>query len=135
MAEKFRRIVVRIDPEKKSFNLGHLAMDIAKFPGRLTGPLHVPGLPGLAQEPEFSAKLFRQLLSDKKARILYCLRHEKPSSLYALAKALGRDFKAVRQDIRILEAFGLVTLVKEGGKRKKLRPVLASRRLEIGLEI
>src|SRR3989344_5735811 len=47
----------------------------------------------------------RQLLNNEKARILHVIKHEKPSSLYALAKILKRDFKSVQQDVKLLEHF------------------------------
>jgi predicted transcriptional regulator len=126
MADKSQRIIINLAGDKRGFKLGNL----------MPKGLHVPGL---SNDPEVSGKLFRQLLSEKKARILHCIKHDKPVSLYALAKALGRDFKAVRSDVRLLEAFGLIRLIREGGKegskRKKLRPVLASKRLDISMEI
>ena len=132
MADKSKHIIIRIDSEKRGFKLGNLMP-------KLPAGMHVPGMPGMTQEPELSSKLFRALLSDKKARILHCIRHQKPVSLYSLAKLLGRDFKAVRQDVRLLETFGLVRLIKEGGKesdkRKRLKPVLASNKLEISMDL
>ena len=50
----------------------------------------------------------RQLLSNEKARLLHVCKLKKPESIYALAKLLGRDFKAVRKDIRLLEEFGFI---------------------------
>ena len=88
--------------------------------------------------PEFSVKQLRQLFSEEKARILHVLRAKKPKSLYALAKELGRDFKAVRQDVKILENFGFITLISEQDKKtnkKRLKPVLALDKLEINIEV
>jgi len=67
----------------------------------------------------------RQLLSNEKARLLHTCRTKQPDSIYKLAKLLGRDFKAVRQDIKILEQFGFIELIsshKHG--RERLRPVV-----------
>lgn len=67
----------------------------------------------------------RQLLSNERARILHIIKTKKPASIYELAKLLGRDFKAIRQDIRLLEHFGFVELIsshKQG--RERLRPVV-----------
>lgn len=67
----------------------------------------------------------RQLLSDEKARLLHVTKTKQPDSIYKLAKLLGRDFKAVRHDIKILEKFGFIELIsshKQG--REKLRPVV-----------
>lgn len=67
----------------------------------------------------------RQLLSNEKARMLYTLKNKKPSSLYELAKMLGRDFKSVRKDLELLRHFGFVRFIAESkGKRKRLKPVI-----------
>ena len=67
----------------------------------------------------------RQILSNEKARILHMIKIKKPESIYGLAKLLGRDFKAVREDIRLLEKFGFIELIssrKQG--REHLMPVV-----------
>ena len=67
----------------------------------------------------------RQLLSNEKARLLHITKTKQPNSIYELAKLLGRDFKAVRQDIKILEKFGFIELIsshKQG--RERLRPIV-----------
>jgi len=71
-----------------------------------------------SSDSEFSIKQFKQLLSLEKARILHVLKAKKPKSIYSLAKELKRDFKAVRQDIKMLEQFGLVRLIPEEDKKK-----------------
>lgn len=117
------------------------------------------------KEAEFSIKQLKQLLSDEKARILYALlknernegkkneakghekRNEKDEkskkhrndkellSIYALAKELGRDFKSVRKDLKLLEKFGFVNLIEDNQKRKRLIPVLALHKLQIDIEV
>ena len=67
----------------------------------------------------------RSLFSNEKSRILHIIKTKKPASIYELAKILGRDFKAVRQDIKLLERFGFIELIsshKHG--RERLRPVV-----------
>ena len=78
----------------------------------------------------------RQLLSNEKARLLYTLQTKKPSSLYELAKALGRDFKSVRKDIELLRHFGFVRFVSEAkGKRRRLRPVINLDKLQLTISL
>ncbi|HJX51096.1 MAG TPA: hypothetical protein VJ438_06560 [Candidatus Nanoarchaeia archaeon] len=60
----------------------------------------------------------RQLLSNEKARILHVIKTQKPSSIYDLAKKLNRGFKAVNDDIKLLERFGFVELVEEKTKNR-----------------
>ena len=76
----------------------------------------------------------RQLLSNEKAKILNTVKTQQPESIYKLAKSLGRDFKAVRQDIKLLERFGFIELKPEtNGKRKKLRPIIAIDNLQLNI--
>jgi len=60
----------------------------------------------------------RQLLSNEKARILHVIKTQKPKSIYDLAKKLNRGFKAVNDDIKLLERFGFIDLVEEKTKNR-----------------
>jgi predicted transcriptional regulator len=60
----------------------------------------------------------RQLFSNEKAKILHIIKTQNPSSIYDLAKKLGRSFKSVSKDIKVLERFGLVELVQEKTKNR-----------------
>ena len=56
---------------------------------------------------------------------MHVCKTKQPESIYKLAKLLGRDFKAVRHDIKLLEQFGFIELIlshKHG--RERLRPVV-----------
>ena len=78
----------------------------------------------------------RALLSNERAKILHTIKISKPQSLYALAKLLGRDFKAVRKDLVVLEHFGIVDLIKitpKDSKRPHIKPVLKLDTLQINL--
>lgn len=81
-------------------------------------------------------KLLRSLLSNEKSRILHVLKHHNPTSIYATAKLLGRDFKSVRDDIKVLERFGFIEFHAEKvGKRESLKPVLIADKLQIIINI
>ena len=81
-------------------------------------------------------KLLRNLLSNEKSRILYVLKSKNPKSIYQLAKILGRDFKSVRADIRVLERFGFIEFhAEKTGNRESLKPVLVIDSLQIQIEI
>ena len=131
-----RKIVINLGTDENSkptFKIGHLDLQkIAKMP-----KMEWHGIaPHFAPDKELSTGAFRQLLSDEKARIIHTISSKKPVSVYALAKLLGRDFKAVRQDIRLLEQFGVVKLIKEkSGKRPRSRPVMAEKRIDISFEM
>ena len=78
--------------------------------------------------------LVRGILSNEKAKIIHTIKEKSPQSVYILAKHLGRDFKAVRKDISVLEHFGVIKLVKiENKKRKSLKPVLSLDSLKINI--
>ena len=71
------------------------------------------------QDFDFSGVLaLRQLLSNEKARILSVIKTEKPNSIYELAKKLGRGFKSVNDDIKLLERFGFIELIEEKTKNR-----------------
>lgn len=78
----------------------------------------------------------RRLLSNERAKMLHVLKAEKPNSIYGLAKKLGRDFKSVSDDIKLLERFGFVDMVAEKtGKRSRLKPSLAVSSINIVMKI
>ena len=97
----------------------------------------VSKLIGGSRKHDFSdVKLLRNLLSNEKARILHTLKKQKPKSIYQLAKLLGRDFKSVREDIKVLEKFGFIEFhAGKTGKRESLIPVLAIDKMEIVVNI
>lgn len=92
---------------------------------------------GEKAEYEFSGLSdLRKILSNEKARILYTIKHGKPSSIYHLAKLLNRDLKSVNQDVKLLEKFGFLELVKETkGKRAMLKPVIIINKLQVNFEM
>jgi predicted transcriptional regulator len=78
----------------------------------------------------------RQLLSNERAKMIHVIKTKQPDSIYELAKVLGRDFKAVRQDIRLLEQFGLVELISSiKSSRERLRPVIDTDKLVITIDL
>jgi predicted transcriptional regulator len=78
----------------------------------------------------------RQLFSDERARIIHICKTKQPASIYELAKLLGRDFKAVRSDIKLLEQFGIIELISSMKKgRERLRPVVDTDELVITLKL
>lgn len=78
----------------------------------------------------------RQLLSNERAKLMHVIKTKQPDSIYELAKILGRDFKAVRHDIRLLEQFGLIELISSiKNSRERLRPIIDADRLVITLNL
>jgi len=66
----------------------------------------------------------RKALTEKRLEILKTIRHEKPASVYALAKLLDRSVKSVVTDLHYLEAVGLVDLKKKGEGRERTEPTV-----------
>lgn len=80
--------------------------------------------------------LLRQVLSNEKARVLSTIKYEKPKSIYHLAKKLGRDFKSVYNDIKVLERFGFIDLIEEKVNNRKLyKPELAVDQITVNIKI
>ncbi|MBU0761014.1 MAG: ArsR family transcriptional regulator [Nanoarchaeota archaeon] len=80
--------------------------------------------------------VLRKLLSNEKARLLHTIKKKKPGSIYGLAKLLGRDFKSVSDDIKLLDKFGFVDMISEKtGKRERLKPVLAVDSMHIHIKL
>jgi predicted transcriptional regulator len=78
----------------------------------------------------------RQLLSNEKARILHVIKTQKPKSIYDLAKKLGRGFKSVNDDIKLLERFGFIELIEEKTKnRRRHKPEIVVDTITIHLKI
>jgi predicted transcriptional regulator len=86
---------------------------------------------------DFSSILaLRQLLSNEKARILNTIKTKQPKSIYELAKILGRNFKAVSDDLKHLERFGFIDFIEEKTKKRiRHKPVIAVETLVINFKI
>ena len=55
-----------------------------------------------------SLSSLRSLLSNEKARLIHVIKTQNPKSIYDLSKKLGRSFKSVRDDVKLLERFGFI---------------------------
>lgn len=88
--------------------LAELALRDAEYfeghPGTLGRIVHA-GVTYVSWKPEDLNQL-----TPERLRLLHDLRRRAFPSIRALAKAVGRDYKNVFQDLRILESLGLVTL-------------------------
>ncbi len=94
--------------------------------------------PGIAKKDyDFSGILaLRQLLNNEKARMIHAIKTQKPTSIYDLAKKLERTFKAVSDDLKLLERFGFVELVAEKTKNRiRHKPVIVADTITINVKI
>ena len=86
---------------------------------------------------DFSGILaLRQLLSNERAKILHTIKKNEPGSIYELAKILGRSFKSVSDDLKLLERFGFIEFLSEKTKNRiRHKPVIAVENLTINFKI
>lgn len=76
----------------------------------------------------------RGAFTDKRIEVLHVVKEEKPESVYALAKRLGRDITNVIDDLNYLNRLGLVEL-KKGGKRRKTVPTVGYGKIRLEIAI
>jgi predicted transcriptional regulator len=70
------------------------------------------------------AETARAIFTDARLRIIQVLKSKSPQSIYALAKALNRDFKNVYDDIVFLEQLGILKVEESTSGRKQKKPIL-----------
>jgi predicted transcriptional regulator len=66
----------------------------------------------------------RKVLTEERLRILKVVKQRQPSSIYELAKALGRDVKNTFNDVQFLSEAGLIELKKTKDGREKTTPIV-----------
>ncbi len=119
MAQKTKILDITITDDKGAFT---------SFFKRIAGDKSDYDFKGLAS--------LRSLLSNEKARILHTIKSRNPTSIYDVAKMVQRDFKSVNDDIKMLEQFGFIDLIKEKtGNRQRLKPILIVDTVKIELKI
>jgi predicted transcriptional regulator len=78
----------------------------------------------------------RQLLSNEKAKIINTIKSQKPSSIYDLAKKLGRRFKSVNDDLKLLQRFGLVDFTEEKiNGRIRHKPIVVVDKINLNINL
>lgn len=78
----------------------------------------------------------RQLLNNEKARMIHVIKTQKPISMYDLSKKLNRNFKSVVDDLKLLERFGFIELVREKTKnRTRHKPEIVVDSITIHIKI
>ncbi len=73
-----------------------------------------------------------KMLSPARLKLLGAILKEHPESIYALAKVVGRDFKNVHSDVKMLVDVGLLEL-KSTGKRDAFKPIAKFSGFEVDL--
>ncbi len=68
--------------------------------------------------------VMRKVLTEERLRILKTIKKEHPSSIYQLAKILGRDMKNTFDDVQYLAQAGFIELKKTKEGRGKATPLV-----------
>jgi len=74
-----------------------------------------------------------KVFSKTRMEILRAIIHQKPKSIYELAKWVDRDFKNVHTDVKLLADIGLVELKESKDSRKGLIPLARFSGIELDL--
>jgi predicted transcriptional regulator len=108
---KIKKAVLIVEPPKDAMNRAFsiLAKPLKRFAGMT-----------IISFPDFTT--LGKVITGSRVELLSAIRHQKPKSIQELAKFVGRDFKNVYQDVKLLSEFGIIEL-KEMGPRKSSTPV------------
>lgn len=68
--------------------------------------------------------VMRKVLTEERLRILKTIKKEHPTSIYQLAKILGRDMKNTFDDVQYLTQAGFIELKKTKEGREKATPLV-----------
>jgi predicted transcriptional regulator len=79
-----------------------------------------------------SLRAVAKVLSPVRLELLGMILKHKPESISSLAKILGRDFKNVYADVKLLASVGILEL-KAAGKRDAVKPVALYSGFELDL--
>lgn len=82
-----------------------------------------------------SMEAVKAILTTERINLLRAIKTVKPGSIYALAKATGRNLKNVSQDVKYLSELGLIDLKKCGDPRRSKKPVLLADRIQVEITI
>ena len=116
-----------------------------KMPKKITREINLKQSKGIfamvrgreKEEYDFeNVQSLRNLLSNQRARILDVMKTREPRSIYELAKMLGRPFKSVSDDVKLLQKYGLVEISREKTKeRTRHRPKITADVITINVRI
>ena len=80
-------------------------------------------------------KTLRSILTPARVELMHVIRIKNPESVYELAKMTNRKWRAVANDIKILNTAGLVKLDKKEEPREIVKPSVNFNRMNIGVSI
>lgn len=77
----------------------------------------------------------RTILTPERIRLMHFIRKNNPESIYELAKITNRQWRAVANDIEILNNVGLVRLEKKYTPKEIVKPLVIFNKMSIGVTI
>lgn len=80
-------------------------------------------------------KTLRSIITPERIKLLHFIRTKHPESIYELAKITDRKWRAVANDIELLNNVGLVTLEKKEKPREIVKPLVSFNKMNIGVMI
>lgn len=80
-------------------------------------------------------KTLRSILTPARIELMHVIRVRNPESIYELAKITNRKWRAVANDIEILNSAGLVELDKKEEPKEIVKPSVNFSRMNIGVSI
>jgi predicted transcriptional regulator len=82
-----------------------------------------------------SLEAMRKVFTEERLRIVKTIKKEHPSSIYELAKILGRDVKNTFDDVQFLAQAGLVELRKIKVGREKTTPMVKYDKILLEIQV
>jgi predicted transcriptional regulator len=82
-----------------------------------------------------SLEAMRKVFTEERLRIVKTIKREHPSSIYELAKILGRDVKNTFDDVQFLAQAGLVDLKKIKEGREKTTPMVKYDKILLEIQV
>jgi len=108
---KANKAVLIVEPTSKAMDRAFQAI---KRPSKMYAGMTVLSFPDF--------ETLGRVITGQRLELLTAVRELKPKSIQDLARKVGRDFKNVYNDVKLLAQFGLIEL-KESGPRKSALPV------------
>ncbi|CUS39379.1 HVO_A0114 family putative DNA-binding protein [Candidatus Nitrospira nitrificans] len=82
-----------------------------------------------------SVEAMRQVLTPSRLALLHLIRTRRPRSIAALAKLIGRNFKNVHADVKLLADLGLVHLEPGAHLRDAVTPTVPYERIQFEIAV
>lgn len=96
------------------------------------------GIPYIEQDQiqSSSLKALLSVATENRLKLFKIIHNDKPESLYELSKAFYADISYISKEIRVLEGFGLISIIKENvNGRERLKPIALYDRIVLDFDL